>query len=65
MDNCRGLDKRKAFVFVALVAIALLCIVVLVYSLMNAKPHTDPAIQNAPHSSLFRQPESVPASVHS
>jgi hypothetical protein len=38
-------DKRKACVFLILVAIALVCVGVLVYTLFYARPHADPAIQ--------------------
>jgi hypothetical protein len=53
----RGLDKRKAAVFLLLVAVAVLCVLVLIYSLMHARPHADPTIEDQPHTSRRAQPD--------
>jgi hypothetical protein len=49
--NKRGLDKRKVCVFLILVAIGLLCLCVMVYTLFYARPRGTP-IQGGAHSSL-------------
>jgi hypothetical protein len=48
------LDKRKACVFLILVAVALVCLCLLVYALMYAKPTTNPTIKNGGNS-MIRQ----------
>jgi hypothetical protein len=48
------MDKRKACVFLILVAAGIACICVLVYMLFYATPHANPAIKDADHS-LVRQ----------
>ncbi|HEY3989854.1 MAG TPA: hypothetical protein VGM02_11185 [Acidobacteriaceae bacterium] len=53
-----GLDKRKVCVFLILVAVGILCLGVLVYVLFNAKPHSNPAIQNGGHSLI--RPDTLP-----
>ena len=58
-----GLDKRKAFVFLILVAIGILCLVALTYMLFYAPPRTSPTIKNGGHT-MLRQIEPVPT-VHS
>lgn len=63
--TAEGMDKRKVCVFLILVAVALLCVGIIAYSLFYAKPHADPTMQNAPHTGLLLQPEPAPASVHS
>jgi hypothetical protein len=47
-----GMDKRKVCVFLILVGIGILCVLVMLYTLFFARPHTSPTIQNEPHSSL-------------
>jgi hypothetical protein len=48
----RGLDKRKACVFLILVAVGIACICVLAYMLFYAAPHANPAIKDAGQSNL-------------
>jgi hypothetical protein len=48
----RGLDKRKACVFLILVAVGIACICVLAYMLFYAAPHANPAIKDAGQSML-------------
>jgi hypothetical protein len=48
----RSMDKRKVCVFLILVAIGLLCLCVMVYTLFYARPHGNSTIQNGAHSSL-------------
>jgi hypothetical protein len=50
----RGLDKRKACVFLILVAVGIACLCVLVYMLFYATPHANPAIKDAGHSMMRR-----------
>jgi hypothetical protein len=45
------MDKRKVCVFLILVAVGLLCLCVMVYTLFYARPRGNPTIQNG-HSSL-------------
>jgi hypothetical protein len=47
-----GMDKRKVCVFLILVGIGILCLLLMVYTLFYARPHTDPTIQQGQHSSL-------------
>jgi hypothetical protein len=54
MSDGRGFDKRKAWFFLFLIAIAILCIIVLIYTLTYANPHTAPTIKNGGHT-LLRQ----------
>jgi flagellar basal body-associated protein FliL len=54
----RGLDKRKACVFLILVAVGVLCICALAYMLFYATPHSNTTIKEGGHS-LVRQ-ESPP-----
>jgi hypothetical protein len=49
-----GLDKRKACVFVILVAIGVLCLGVLGYMLFYAKPHSSTVLKNGGNS-MIRQ----------
>lgn len=49
MDS--SMDKRKVCVFLILVAVGLLCLCVMVYTLFYARPRGNPTIQNG-HSSL-------------
>ena len=49
-----GLDKRKACVFLILVAVGIACICMLAYMLFYATPHANPAIKDAGHS-MMRQ----------
>jgi flagellar basal body-associated protein FliL len=56
MDTRTGLDKRKIWLFLALVAAAILCVIVLIYLLMYAKPRANPIIKNGGHT-LLRQTE--------
>ena len=46
----RGLDKRKACVFLILVAVGVLCICALAYMLFFATPHSNNTIKNGGHS---------------
>jgi hypothetical protein len=60
-----GLDKRKACVFLILVAIGVLCLGVLAYILFYAGPHSNTVLKNGGHS-IVRQnvppaPQVVPA----
>jgi hypothetical protein len=48
----RGMDKRKVCVFLILVAIGLLCLCILAYTLFYARPHANSTIQSGGHSSL-------------
>jgi hypothetical protein len=48
------LDKRKACVFLILVAIGVLCLGVLAYMLFYAAPHSNTVIKNGKHS-IVRQ----------
>ena len=48
----RGLDKRKACVFLILVAIGIACICMLAYMLFYATPRANPAIKDAGQSML-------------
>lgn len=48
----RGLDKRKACVFLILVAVGIACICMLVYMLFYAAPHADPTIKDVGHSMI-------------
>jgi hypothetical protein len=52
-EHC-GMGKGKVCVFLLLVGIGLLCVLMMVYTLFYARPHTDPTIQNSPHSSALR-----------
>ena len=45
-----GLDKRKACVFLLLVAVGVACLCVLAYILFYATPHANPAIKDAGQS---------------
>jgi hypothetical protein len=58
-DAACGMDKRKVCVFLILVGIGVLCLLLLVYTLFYARPHTSPAIQNGQHSSLRLDPSTV------
>lgn len=49
-----GLDKRKACVFLILVAVGLLCLGVLTYVLFFATPHANTVIKNGGNS-MIRQ----------
>jgi hypothetical protein len=49
-----GLDKRKACVFLILVAVGILCICALAYMLFYATPHSNNTIKDGGHS-LVRQ----------
>ena len=62
-----SLDKRKVCVFLILVAVALLCVLVFVYTLFYAKPRTNPMIQEHGRSMLRRLSPGSPeiVSVHS
>ncbi|MEA2817867.1 MAG: hypothetical protein QOI93_5737 [Rhodospirillaceae bacterium] len=46
------MDKRKVCVFLILVAIGLLCLCILAYTLFYARPHANSTIQSGGHSSL-------------
>jgi hypothetical protein len=48
-----GLDKRKACVFLILVAVGIACICMLAYMLFYAAPHANPAIKDAPGHSMI------------
>ena len=54
----RGLDKRKACVFLILVAVGIACICMLAYMLFYAAPHADPTIKDARHSMM--RPDAPP-----
>jgi hypothetical protein len=56
----RGLDKRKACVFLILVAVGVLCICALAYMLFYATPHANTTIKEGGHSLV--RPESAPPS---
>jgi hypothetical protein len=45
-----GLDKKKACVFLILVAVGILCICALAYMLFFATPHANTTIKNGGHS---------------
>jgi hypothetical protein len=47
-----GLDKRKACVFLILVAVGIACICMLAYMLFYATPHANPTIKDAGHSMM-------------
>ncbi len=55
----RGLDKRKACVFLILVAVGIACICMLAYMLFYATPHANPAIKDAGHSMM--RPDAPPS----
>jgi hypothetical protein len=55
----RGLDKRKACVFLILVAVGIACICMLAYMLYYAAPHADPTIKDAGHSIV--RPDAPPS----
>ena len=59
MSERSALDKRKVWLFLVLVAVALLCVVVLIYALMFARPRTTPTIQQHGHT-LLRQTKPLP-----
>ena len=48
----RSMDKRKVCVFLILVAVGLLCLCIMVYTLFYARPRANSDIQNGSHSSL-------------
>ncbi len=50
-----GLDKRKACVFLILVAVGILCICALAYMLFFATPHSNNTIKNGGHSLARRE----------
>lgn len=54
MSERRTLDKRKVWLFLVLVAVALLCVIWMIYALMFARPRTNPTIQQHGHT-LLRQ----------
>jgi hypothetical protein len=56
----RGLDKRKACVFLILVAVGILCICALAYMLFFATPRSNNTIKQGGHS-LVRQETPPPA----
>src|SRR6478672_8331495 len=58
-----GLDKRKACVFLILVAVGLLCIFTLAYLLFFATPHANTPIKNGGHSLLQEETSPSPALV--
>jgi hypothetical protein len=55
----RGLDKRKACVFLILVAVGILCICALAYMLFYATPHSNTTIKEGGHS-LLREEAPLP-----
>lgn len=58
-----GLDKRKAVVFLILVAVGILCVIAVTYMLFFASPHTSSTIKNGGHT-MLREIEPSPT-VHS
>ena len=64
MGRC-GLDKRKACVFLILVAVGLLCIFTLAYLLFFAIPHANTPIKSNGHSLLQEEASPPPAAVSS
>lgn len=60
-EQC-GLSKRNICVFLILVGIAILCMLLMMYTLFYARPHASETIENGPHSSLRLDPSST---VHS
>ena len=53
-STVEGLDKRKACVFLILVAIGVLCLGVLAYILFYATPHANTVLKNGGNS-MIRQ----------
>jgi hypothetical protein len=60
-EQC-GMGKGKVCVFLVLVGAGLACVLLMMYMLFYARPHTDQTIQNGPHSSLRLTPDT---SLHS
>jgi hypothetical protein len=58
-----GLDKRKACVFLILVAVGILCLVALTYMLFYAPPRSSSTIKNGGHTML--RPIQPDLTVHS
>jgi hypothetical protein len=56
----RGLDKRKASVFLILVAVGILCICALAYMLFYATPHSNNTIKEGGHSLVRQEPPPPP-----
>jgi hypothetical protein len=59
----RGLDKRKACVFLILVAVGILCICALAYMLFYAAPHSNDTIKDGGHSLTRRDAPPPPGTV--
>jgi hypothetical protein len=57
----RGLDKRKACVFLILVAVGILCICALAYMLFFATPHSNTTIKEGGHSLVREEAPLLPA----
>ena len=55
-----GMDKRKVFVFLILVGIAIACLCVLLYTLFYAMPHAGSPIKNGGQSLIRRDAPRVP-----
>jgi hypothetical protein len=47
-----GLDKRKACVFLILVAVGVLCLGILAYVLFYATPHSNTVLKNGGHGAV-------------
>ena len=58
-----GMDKRKVFVFLILVGIAIVCLCVLMYTLFYAMPHTSSPIKDGGHSLVRRDTPRVPGNL--
>lgn len=51
-----GIQKNKMMLFIILVVAALVCLGLMFYALLNARPRTSPVIENgAPSSRLAQQ----------
>ena len=55
-----GMDKRKVFVFLILVGIAIACLCVLLYTLFYAMPHAGSPIKNGGQSLIRHDALRVP-----
>jgi hypothetical protein len=58
-----GLDKRKACVFLILVAVGILCICALAYMLFFATPHSNNTIKSGGHSLARQNAPAAPGTV--
>jgi hypothetical protein len=56
----RGMDKRKVCVFLILIAVALLCFCVLMYTLFYARPHSNSTLKDGGHGLVQRDAPGFP-----